>query len=105
MAEVPTEFLLYQAEDGQTRIDLRVQDETVWLTKASSSSYFRRQSKISACSSETYGRRRAFEGGNSQGLLDSSKRRHSYRFAYGKGLPTTMEGESALGNCTARDIF
>lgn len=25
------EFLLYQTEDGQTRIDVRVADETVWL--------------------------------------------------------------------------
>jgi hypothetical protein len=29
----PTEFLLYVAEDGQTRIDVRVQDENVWLNQ------------------------------------------------------------------------
>lgn len=34
MTELPTEFLLYQAEDGQTRIDVRVQDQTVWLSQA-----------------------------------------------------------------------
>ena len=34
MAEGPTEFLLYLAEDGQTRIDVRVQNETVWLNQA-----------------------------------------------------------------------
>jgi hypothetical protein len=33
MAENPTEFLLYVAEDGQTRIDVRVQDENVWLNQ------------------------------------------------------------------------
>jgi hypothetical protein len=27
------EFLLYQTEDGQTRIDVRVSDETVWLSQ------------------------------------------------------------------------
>lgn len=33
MADHPTEFLLYIAEDGQTRIDVRVQDENVWLSQ------------------------------------------------------------------------
>lgn len=33
MAEEPTEFLLYIADDGQTRIDVRVQDENVWLNQ------------------------------------------------------------------------
>jgi hypothetical protein len=27
------EFLLYQTEDGQTRVQVRVVDETVWLTQ------------------------------------------------------------------------
>ena len=33
MAELPTEFLLYVAEDGKTRIDVRVRDENVWLNQ------------------------------------------------------------------------
>lgn len=33
MADHPTEFLLYVAEDGQTRIDVRVQEENVWLNQ------------------------------------------------------------------------
>lgn len=33
MADGETEFLLYQAADGRTRIDVRVQDETVWLNQ------------------------------------------------------------------------
>ena len=32
-ALVPTGILLYQTEDGQTRIEVRVEDETVWLTQ------------------------------------------------------------------------
>ena len=27
------EFLLYQTEDGQVRLDVRLEDETVWLTQ------------------------------------------------------------------------
>jgi hypothetical protein len=27
-----TELLIYQAEDGRTRIQVRLEDETVWLT-------------------------------------------------------------------------
>ena len=29
-----SEFLFYQTEDGQTRIEVRLQDETVWMTQA-----------------------------------------------------------------------
>ena len=28
-----TDFLIYQTEDGQTKIEVRLQDETVWLTQ------------------------------------------------------------------------
>ena len=31
--ESAREFLLYQTEDGQVRLDVRLQDETVWLTQ------------------------------------------------------------------------
>ena len=30
---VASEFLLYQTEDGQTRLEVRLQEETVWLTQ------------------------------------------------------------------------
>jgi hypothetical protein len=29
----PADFLLYQTEDGQTRLEVRLQEETVWLTQ------------------------------------------------------------------------
>ncbi|MFZ3170489.1 MAG: hypothetical protein WA118_00650 [Carboxydocellales bacterium] len=29
-----TEILIYQTEDGRTKVDVRVEDETVWLTQA-----------------------------------------------------------------------
>lgn len=28
-----SEFLLYQTEDGQTKIDVRIENETIWLTR------------------------------------------------------------------------
>lgn len=34
MGEDGSEFLLYQAQDGKTRIEVRVMDETVWLNQA-----------------------------------------------------------------------
>ena len=35
-----SEILLYQTEDGSTRIDVRLQDETVWLTQAQMAELF-----------------------------------------------------------------
>ncbi len=32
--EDPGEFILYRTEDGRTRIEVRLQDETVWLTQS-----------------------------------------------------------------------
>lgn len=29
-----SQFIIYQSEDGQTRLDVRFVDETVWLTQA-----------------------------------------------------------------------
>jgi len=31
---ISSDFLLYQTEDGQTRIEVRLQDESVWMTQA-----------------------------------------------------------------------
>jgi hypothetical protein len=36
----PGEFLLYQTEDGNTRIDVRMAGETVWLTQAAMAALF-----------------------------------------------------------------
>lgn len=32
-AESRSEFILYQSEDGQTRLQVRLQEDTVWLTQ------------------------------------------------------------------------
>lgn len=34
------EVLLYQTEDGKTRVDVRLQGETVWLTQAQMAELF-----------------------------------------------------------------
>lgn len=36
-----SQFLLYQTEDGQTRIEVRLQDETVWLSQTAMTELFR----------------------------------------------------------------
>ena len=48
MAENPSEILLYQSEDGETRIDVRLVDETVWLTQAQLSDLFQRERSVIA---------------------------------------------------------
>ena len=35
-----SEILLYQSEDGRTRIQVRLEDETVWLTQADMAELF-----------------------------------------------------------------
>lgn len=40
------EFLLYQTEDGRTRLEVRFKDETVWLTQAQLSDLFQRERSV-----------------------------------------------------------
>ncbi len=56
MVDHPTEFLLYIAEDGQTRVDVRVENENVWLTLMQLAELFQRdKSVISRHISNVYG--------------------------------------------------
>lgn len=48
MASENPKFLFYQTEDGKTKIDVRLEDETVWLTQAQMADLFQRD--ISAIS-------------------------------------------------------
>ena len=41
-----TEFLLYQTDDGKTKIDVKVEGETVWLTQAQMSELFQRDKSV-----------------------------------------------------------
>ena len=38
----PGEFLLYQTEDGRTRVEVRVEQETVWLTQKQMAELFQK---------------------------------------------------------------
>jgi hypothetical protein len=40
------EFLLYQTEDGRTKLEVRFKDETVWLTQAQLSDLFQRERSV-----------------------------------------------------------
>ena len=42
-AENNSEILIYQIEDGQTKIDVRVGNETVWLTQAEMAELFQKE--------------------------------------------------------------
>ena len=44
--ELSPEFLLYQTEDGQTRIEVRLTDETVWLCLTQMSELFGRDKSV-----------------------------------------------------------
>ncbi len=55
MSEGKGEIILYQAEDGQTRIQVYMEDETVWLTQTQMSELFQRnKSTISEHISNVY---------------------------------------------------
>jgi len=41
-----TTFLLYQTPDGQTRLEVRLQDETVWLSLTDMSNLFQRDKSV-----------------------------------------------------------
>jgi len=43
------EFLLYQAEDGQVKLEVCLQNETVWLTQQMIAERSRLRSPISVC--------------------------------------------------------
>lgn len=40
MSDIKSEILIYQTQDGQTRIQTLMQDETVWLTQAQMAELF-----------------------------------------------------------------
>ena len=44
--EPNSEILLYQTEDGQTKIEVRMEDETVWLTQEQLSDLFQRDRSV-----------------------------------------------------------
>ena len=41
-----SEILMYQTEDGQTKIDVRLENETVWLTQAEMAELFQKERSV-----------------------------------------------------------
>ena len=41
-----TEIIMYQTEDGLTKIDVRMENETVWLTQAQMAELFQRDKSV-----------------------------------------------------------
>ena len=41
-----SEILLYQTEDGQTKIEVRLEEETVWLSQAQMSELFQKERSV-----------------------------------------------------------
>ena len=41
-----SEIILYQTEDGQTKVDVRLEEETVWLTQKEMSILFQKERSV-----------------------------------------------------------
>jgi hypothetical protein len=44
--ENKTEMIMYQTEDGQTKIDVRMENETVWLTQVEMAELFQKERTV-----------------------------------------------------------
>jgi len=69
-----SEILLYQAEDGQTKIEVRMEDETVWLTQAQMVELFQTSKQnISLHIKNIFHERRVNRECSCQGILDNCR--------------------------------
>src|SRR5689334_9766790 len=69
------EILLYQTQDGRTRLEVRFEAETAWLTQVQRAELFQASKQnVSLHVQNLFCRRRVGLEGNRQGILDSSKR-------------------------------
>ena len=53
------DLILYQTEDGRTRLQVRLQGETVWLTQAQLAELFEATSRILASTYKTCSKRKS----------------------------------------------
>ncbi len=44
--DTDNKFIIYQTEDGQTQIDVRLESETVWLTQAQMAELFQKDRTV-----------------------------------------------------------
>lgn len=70
------DIIIYQTDDGLTKVDVRVENETVWLSQQQMAELFdTTKQNISLHIKKDFWGRRVIRKFNCQGILDSSKRR------------------------------
>jgi len=67
-----SEIVLYQTEDGRNRVEVRLEDESVWLTQNLMAGLYQTTQQNVSHHIGNIRTRRAGPGGNSQGFLVSS---------------------------------
>ena len=76
LPEKNSQIIIYQTESGQTKLEVRLQDESVWLTQQLIAELFQTtQQNISLHILNIYEENELLFGGNSQEILVSSKGR------------------------------
>ena len=48
------EIIIYQSEDGQTQVDVRMENDTVWLTQAQMAEFFKQTEPLLCATSITF---------------------------------------------------
>ena len=94
-----TDLIMYQTEDGVTRIEVRLENETVWLTQAQLAELFQRDRSVI-----TKHIRNIF----SEGELDEKSNVQKMHIAFYKktaGLLAQPLTYSFLCNCSSGQIF
>jgi hypothetical protein len=54
MSKNNSQIIIYQTEDGQTKLDVRLENETIWLTQKMMAKLFQTSSQNSACLKNVY---------------------------------------------------
>ena len=73
------EIIIYQTADGETRLDVRMENDSVWLTQAQMVELFNStKQNVSLHINNIFKEGRARARGNCQGILDSSARGQSF---------------------------
>ena len=74
--EQKNNIIIYQLDDGKTKIDVKLEDETVWLSQQQMADlYDTTKQNISSHIKNIFDEEELSENFNCQEILDSSKRR------------------------------
>lgn len=75
---LPSEILLHQSEDGDARVDVRLFDESVWLTQAQMAKLFDKDVRTINEHIVNVRRRRIGRGGNDPEILTAQPKDITY---------------------------